>query len=103
VIQQVANFARAQARKGDVVGRIGGEDFVWLLPGVDAAAARTLAERLRKSVEGGIEGSDLPDVTISVGLAQWTKRDSGEDLLAHADAALYDAKNNGRNQVRRAA
>ncbi|KLE35080.1 sensor domain-containing diguanylate cyclase [Aurantiacibacter luteus] len=103
VIVQVAELARRQARQGDVVGRIGGEEFVWLLPGVDANTARMLAERLRAAVENGIEGSALPDVTISVGLAQFANGDDGEDLLARADAALYEAKALGRNQVRRAA
>lgn len=103
VIVQVAELARRQARQGDVVGRIGGEEFVWLLPRIDAAAARTLAERLRGSVERGIEGSSLPTVTISVGLAQFEPGDDGDDLLARADAALYEAKERGRNQVRRAA
>ena len=103
VIVQVAELARRQARQGDTVGRIGGEEFVWLLQGVDAVAARSLAERLRIAVESGIEGSSLPDVTISIGLAQFRLGDDGDELLARADAALYEAKEAGRNQVRRAA
>ncbi|WP_340589329.1 diguanylate cyclase [Erythrobacter alti] len=103
VIVQVADLARKQARQSDLVGRIGGEEFVWLLPGIDSRAARMLAERLRKSVEGGNEGSSLPRITISVGLAHFERGDSGADLLARADAALYEAKQSGRNQVRRAA
>lgn len=103
VIVQVAELARRQARQADVVGRIGGEEFVWLLPGIDASSARALAERLRRSVERGIEGSSLPKVTISVGVAQIAQDDRGDDLLARADAALYQAKEAGRNQVHRAA
>lgn len=103
VIVMVAELARRQARQGDVVGRIGGEEFVWLLPGIDAAAARGLAERLRGAVEEGIEGSALPNVTISVGLAQLVDGDDGDAVLARADAALYEAKESGRNRVRRAA
>ncbi|MGB3166626.1 MAG: diguanylate cyclase [Alteraurantiacibacter sp.] len=103
VIVQVAELARRQARQGDVVGRIGGEEFVWLVAGLDAAGARRLAERLRSSVEQGIEGSALPNVTISIGLANFVPSDTGEGLLARADAALYEAKESGRNQVRRAA
>ncbi|RJY08062.1 diguanylate cyclase [Aurantiacibacter aquimixticola] len=103
VIVQVAELARRQARHGDVVGRIGGEEFVWLLPGVGGPAARRLAERLRGAVESGLEGSTLPNVTISIGLAQFQCGDTGDQLLARADAALYEAKEHGRNQVRRAA
>ncbi|MDE1467924.1 sensor domain-containing diguanylate cyclase [Aurantiacibacter sp. D1-12] len=103
VIVQVAELARRQARQGDLVGRIGGEEFVWLLPGIDSRGANALAERLRLSVERGIEGSALPNVTISIGLSQFAKGDDGDEMLARADAALYEAKEGGRNQVRRAA
>lgn len=103
VIVEVAELARRQARSADLVGRIGGEEFVWLLPGVEAVAARALAERLRSSVERGLKGSLLPDVTISVGLAQFRASDDGDELLARADSALYAAKEGGRNRVRRAA
>ncbi|WP_052768960.1 sensor domain-containing diguanylate cyclase [Aurantiacibacter marinus] len=103
VIVQVAELARRQARQGDLVGRIGGEEFVWLLPRINAAAARALAERLRQSVERGIEGSSLPNITVSIGLAQFEAGDDGDGLLARADAALYKAKESGRNRVRRAA
>ncbi len=103
VIVQVAEVARRQARAGDVVGRIGGEEFVWLLPGFDIERARPLAERLRQSVENGVPGSTLPNVTISLGLAEFRRGDTAEELLARADAALYEAKDLGRNQVRDAA
>lgn len=103
VITQVAELARRQARTGDIVGRIGGEEFVWLLPGFDPVAARALAERLRAAVERGIEGSCLPAVTISIGMACFAPGDCGDQLLARADAALYRAKRSGRNKVRRAA
>lgn len=103
VIVQVAEIARRQARQSDVVGRIGGEEFVWLLPGINAEAACALAERLRQSVQRGIVGSSLPGITISIGFAQFAAGDNGDELLARADAALYKAKENGRNQVRRAA
>ena len=103
VIVQIAELARRQARQSDVVGRIGGEEFVWLLPGINSAGARALAERLRRAVEAGIDGSALPQVTVSVGLAQYARGDDAQDLLARADAGLYEAKEQGRNQVRRAA
>ncbi len=103
VIQQVAEIARAQARKGDVVGRIGGEEFVWLTAGAQDGGARLLAERLRQAVEQGFAGLRLPPVTISVGLAYFRPGDDCESLLARADAALYEAKDAGRNRVQRAA
>jgi len=103
VIRKVAAIARAQVRRGDVVGRIGGEEFVWLIAGTTESAARLLAERLRQAVEQGFANSRLPDVTISVGLASFGPGDTSETLLGRADAALYEAKDAGRNQVKRAA
>jgi len=103
VLQQVADMARAQSRRGDIVGRIGGEEFVWLVAGMSGQTVRQLAERLRCAVEKGLKGSNLPGVTISVGLAHFRPGDTCESLLARADAALYEAKGAGRNQVKRAA
>lgn len=103
VLQQVAELARAQSRRGDILGRIGGEEFVWLVAGMSGQSVRQLAERLRSAVEEGTKGSQLPSVTISVGLAHFRPGDSCESLLARADAALYAAKEDGRNRVKRAA
>ena len=103
VLVCVAELARRQARGGDLVGRIGGEEFVWLLPGLADEAAAKLAERLRESVQNGTEAAALPAVTISIGIAHFRKGDTSESLLARADAALYDAKEGGRNCVMLAA
>ena len=103
VLVQVAELARRQARSGDVVGRVGGEEFVWLLPTLPGDAAHKLAERLRVSVARGLEGSTLPPVTISVGIAHFRAGDDQQGLLARADAALYEAKSGGRNRVQLAA
>lgn len=103
VIQKVAQIARAQGRKGDVVGRIGGKEFVWLIAGSPNITVSQLAERLRASVEQGFRDSHLPQVTISAGIAYFRQGASYESLLARADAGLYAAKGAGRNQVERAA
>lgn len=103
VLVRVAELTRQQVRGEDLVGRIGGEEFVWLLPGVDPGRARELAERLRLAIQRGSAAGELPQVTISLGLAQYRRGDSGQKLLARADVALYQAKHGGRNQVHRAA
>ncbi len=103
VIRKVALIARSKARKGDVVGRIGGEEFVWLIAGTPEVAVSQLAERLCEAVGQGFAGTRLPRVTISAGLAYFRQGDTGDCLLGRADTALYEAKGAGRNQVRRAA
>jgi len=103
VLKRVAAIARAQVRAEDLVGRIGGEEFVCILSGLTFSRARALAERLCRAIADESGDDRLPQATISIGLAQFRAGDTPEDLLARADAALYEAKDGGRNQVRRAA
>ena len=92
-------------RAGDLVARIGGEEFAVLLPATDEPTARALAERLRLSViELAIPHQDsgvAPYVTISIGIALFDHNliDNFDALFDLADQALYRAKANGRNQV----
>ena len=104
VIQALANVMTASARKQDVVGRIGGEEFVIILAETDWQGASIKAEKLRETVQN--EASALSDdkqtvrFAISIGVATLGSEDkSFADLLARADKALYMAKNIGRNQV----
>ena len=103
VLKLVAELARAQLRTEDVVGRIGGEEFVCIVSGLSELETRGLAERLCRAIANGSEANSLPKTTISVGLARLRNGDTPEELLARADAALYEAKDGGRNQVRLAA
>jgi diguanylate cyclase (GGDEF)-like protein len=103
-IRQVAFMTRDQCRAVDVVARIGGEEFAVLLPQTDAAGGLSMAERLREAVAGralSLAGGQTLNVSISVGLAEMTPQDGDlYHLLARADAALYEAKQLGRNRVR---
>lgn len=90
-------------RAGDVVARYGGEEFVIALPGIDSHQAIEQAERIRAAVAAlhpACDGTRL-DLTVSIGVAtlQPPTPGSPSQLLAAADAALYRAKRNGRNQV----
>jgi len=105
-LRRVADAIRASVRRaGDIVARIGGEEFAVLLPAADEAAALAMAERILAAVaEAKIEHKALaewPFVTLSIGLAVTTaQRSSGFDaLFQRADEALYRAKASGRNQV----
>ena len=103
VLVRVAEIAQQQSRSSDLVGRTGGEEFLWLLPGANAYVARSAAERLRAAIEQGFGNGPLPAVTISIGYALWRGGDDLESLLGRVDRALYEAKGQGRNQVRQAA
>lgn len=102
-IRQIAQIANEQAREGDLVGRIGGEEFVWVVPGADAHFAHLVAERLRLAISLGGAPEAVPSITVSIGIATIKSDDTGLSLFARADAALYDAKGAGRNRVRLAA
>jgi diguanylate cyclase (GGDEF)-like protein len=96
----LAEMMRRQLRDYDLCGRFGGEEFTILLPHTDATAAAHVAERLRAMAEELSVGRAR--ITVSVGVV--TAMPPGpeldlDEMLAAADAALYDAKANGRNQV----
>jgi diguanylate cyclase (GGDEF)-like protein len=92
----------ANLRRSDQFGRLGGEEFAFLLPDTDKARAWQFADRFRRLVAETPAPSDKGAIafTISVGLAEFGPDDSTIDsVLAHADAALYCAKEGGRNRV----
>jgi diguanylate cyclase (GGDEF)-like protein/PAS domain S-box-containing protein len=104
VIRRVAQRAKAALREEDLVGRVGGEEFVCIFQRSSAQAAEMLAERIRKTIEIDEARPDgLPEVTISVGLAIYDGEPDVEELLHRADQALYTAKRDGRNRMRKAA
>ncbi|MBI5460561.1 MAG: GGDEF domain-containing protein [Gammaproteobacteria bacterium] len=99
----VANTLEAQIRDGDQAVRFGGEEFLVVLPDTNLKDARPISERLRHSVQQTAifdrDGDALPSVTLSIGLAEWAAFETPEQLIARADAALYQAKHQGRNRV----
>lgn len=103
VLQKVGEIALAQARASDLVGRVGGEEFVWIVEGADQKTAHSLADRLRRAIALQTGEDGTPDVTASVGCAQMQPGDSSLTIFSRADRALYAAKDGGRNQVRLAA
>jgi len=103
LIQLFASLAGKTVREGiDVVGRLGGEEFVLLLPETSISNARIVAERLRKVWENQVLETDEGDVrsTCSFGVAELSiLHETERDILKQADKALYRAKESGRNQV----
>jgi len=98
VLITLADLLRQKARKVDTLGRWGGEEFLIICPGVDVDGAKNLAERIRRAVETH-PFETVGFKTISVGVASCTHDETITDLLARADAALYEAKESGRNRV----
>jgi two-component system cell cycle response regulator len=97
----VARSMRELLRGEDLLGRLGGEEFLAVLPDADVRAASVAAEKLRAGVAGIrlTAGEEEIGVTVSVGWATWGG-ESTEDLVRRADEALYDAKLDGRDTVR---
>lgn len=107
LLRELSALMRENVRNKDVVARWGGEEFVIVSPTTDEKTAALLADSLRQSIANhqfmkGVLGQDT-QVTISAGVASFSKFRTKPTLIEAADAALYSAKNNGRNQVRIAA
>lgn len=103
VLAKVARLAQLLVEEGDVAARFGGEEFVVLLHRANAPAALEFAERLRWTIESASAVEGVGGVTASIGYASFDPADTSLTLFARADAALYEAKSAGRNQVRMAA
>ena len=104
VIQAVAGAMVEITREQDVVGRLGGEEFLLILTQTDGQGALASAERLRESIQNmdSVKSDDNQTVrfTISVGVTTYCRGDTTfAGMLGRADKALYAAKNAGRNQV----
>jgi diguanylate cyclase (GGDEF)-like protein/PAS domain S-box-containing protein len=102
VLRAISQRCRKTLRTNDVLGRYGGEEFVVVFPETTLDEAQAVAERLRAAVaDGPIEvGHDALGVTVSIGLAAREPGQAVDELLQRADAALYTAKQDGRNLVR---
>jgi diguanylate cyclase (GGDEF)-like protein len=102
VLREFAHTLEAGIRDVDLAGRWGGEEFVLILPGTDLAGAARVAERIRAARAERVvltaEGEPIR-VTASFGVAVFPDAVTADELLAAADAALYQAKRSGKNRV----
>ncbi|QBE65722.1 GGDEF domain-containing protein [Pseudoduganella lutea] len=107
VLTSFAGVAQSHLRKGDLLGRLGGEEFAVLLPGCSPDAACAIAQRICDAFAAHpvAVGGDAPlHSTVSIGVACWDKPAIPvEAMLGAADAALYTAKRSGRNRIVRSA
>jgi diguanylate cyclase (GGDEF)-like protein len=100
VLIQAVHCCSRKIRSTDLIGRMGGEEFAILLPHTAPPEAMAIAEKVRQAIEEQVSVPDLARrVTASLGIASATGTSfNAEQLLANADAALYRAKNAGRNR-----
>src|SRR5439155_26223920 len=100
-LKRVAQLLSGVLRSEDSVIRYGGEEFLLVLPGIDLNTALRIGERARQAVEATTVRLSKVDVqlTISVGVAFRRPGEMRDETIARADAALYNAKQMGRNRV----
>ncbi len=101
VLRLFADRVRANVRRIDVLVRRGGEEFVLLMPSTPAREAKTIAERIRYNLAThalDVQGEAIRQ-TVSIGLATWNGDEGPEALERRADAAMYEAKRQGRNRL----
>ncbi|WP_082091563.1 sensor domain-containing diguanylate cyclase [Domibacillus tundrae] len=99
VLKHISELAKKETRKNDLCFRIGGEEFLIVLPETDIAFAQSIAERIRKTTEDTVNPTGKP-VTISVGVGNSPDTASHfSELFKMTDQALYKAKEEGRNRV----
>jgi two-component system cell cycle response regulator len=103
VLIQFADRVKRVVRSADLLCRIGGEEFIVIMPDTSLSLAQTIAERVRGSVQAELfpieKGAWAIPVTVSIGLAQTTPDADPDALFRRADKALYRSKNEGRNRV----
>jgi diguanylate cyclase (GGDEF)-like protein len=103
VLAHLASLLIASVRSSDIVARYGGEEFAFVLVEAGAQEAAIVAERMRARVEGHefeVPGGARLRATASIGLAEAQAKETAAGLVQRADAALYEAKAQGRNRVR---
>lgn len=97
VLRELAGKLQSEAEAFGIVARLGGEEFIIVLPGFDQLQALDLAEQIRRRVEQ--DDWVHTAITVSIGLASFSEKDDGLTLYSRADKALYASKKGGRNRV----
>jgi diguanylate cyclase (GGDEF)-like protein len=99
VLQQIATILRQEIRGSDVAGRLGGDEFAVVLPGTDAKSAYDVAARVLHEAQSFVMDARTGKVGISLSIGLADGANSVEMLLIRADAAMYQAKRGGKNQI----
>ncbi len=102
VLKIIAKSLQINLRDSDFIARFGGEEFVALMPETSKEEAKLVADKLRQKIENSPFSfkKEPVQITISFGISEFAQNESADEVFARADKALYEAKDNGRNQVK---
>ena len=98
MLKRLGTIFRTESRSVDIIGRLGGEEFVALLPGSDAEQSLAYAERIRAAFATSVH-CEVPNATVSAGVIAAVRPEGADELLQAADSALYAAKRGGRDRA----
>jgi diguanylate cyclase (GGDEF)-like protein len=99
VLVKMSQVVKSMIRENDYIFRIGGEEFVILLPETGLESAISVAEKVRKSIEEKLKYITDKTITISLGVSESNESDTEDTIFKRVDGLLYESKNNGKNQV----
>jgi len=99
VLIEMSNLVQSQLRESDYLFRIGGEEFLIILPKTSSETAIPIAEKIRSLIENDLNTIEDETITISIGLTQIQQNDTIETLFKRVDTLLYKSKNTGRNKI----
>jgi len=103
VLRAFAEAARQNIRTGDIVGRYGGDEFLFLFQGITPQQAAGIIRRIQKGLRDACRDIIPTPVTFSAGIVSWRREEQldirWEDLLRSADRTLYQAKQKGKNRI----
>lgn len=97
-IIDMTQVAKSCLRGNDIFGRVGGEEFMILLPYTSIEAAADIAQRIREAIDKH-NFEFIPHMSVSLGVVEYRNNESGTQTLKRVDTALYEAKAQGRNRV----
>ena len=98
-LAEIAKRIQSTIREADLSGRWGGEEFLIICPNTSLEQAEVVAEKVRAHIDSHVF-EDIKHITASFGVAEYVFKEPVEHLIDRTDKALYEAKQNGRNQVR---